>query len=476
MQDTHSKRMRKVRWFDVLRRLRGLRDDERGTMLLLPAVLSFCAVVIVVAYMNAAQATQTKLRMQNAADAAAHASAAWQARGMNLMQHLNNFHYLGNSAFYLAETVACCACPIQPVVYGVNVACDACKAALIAGPACTACAIAAFAVRLVLYGACTLCVPIDNAQYQFAEIIHETQAIIAGKWALTSFVAASHVAYLNGADPLVDSLGDYINDGALASLNSMVTLAGAPIDFSHIPLTEDGSPERGALGDLMVNMAGLLGGAQLYAIPVMDQWLYENMIDQFTTPPDELDKSHYLGLLKIEDDQAFPWLNEADAAKACAEVSPHDPFAEGSYGPLGNVGYDDEDHADFDDGNDDLGWQDAYWAGYPSYMTWMVMKTRQTGGLAGLAQRPAQVVGEEYFDEEAGEWRTIGAVVQPLWRYLSPADNMPGFAVSSQMSLASAQADGTVIHFTGEPRASATAHLVPVHLFRRSMEVMGVKH
>ncbi len=455
----------------IARRLRGLRDDDRGTMLLLPAVLAFCAMVMVVSYLNVAQATQSKMRLQNAADAAAHASAAWQARGMNLMQHLNNFHYMGNSVFHLAETIACCACPLQDVVYAVNEACAACSSAPYVGAICTACAWSAFGVRGILYPMCKACVPIDNAQYEFAYSIDSTQAAIAGKWALTSFVAASHIAHLNGASPLVDAFEDYIDDGAFAALNSMVMLADAPIDLSHIPLTPPGSAERGSLGDLMANMAGLLGGVPLYAIPVMDSWLYENMIDQFTSPPDELVQSHYLGLLKIEDDENFPWLNEADAAKACKDAA--DPQIPTSAIPAGRS---DDDHADFVEGNDDLGWEDAYWAGYPSYMTWMVMSTGKPGGLGGLARRPAQVVGNEYWDADAGQWRTISPVVGPLWRYLSPANEMPGFAVSAQLALASAQADGTVIHFTGEPKASATAHLVPVHLFRRSMEAMGVKH
>ena len=83
---------RQVRF--VRRRL----GDERGSVGILMAMFAFAVVGMLMMTWNTAQLSKEKMRLQNAADAAALSHAVWQARGMNSIQNLNDEMYAALAA------------------------------------------------------------------------------------------------------------------------------------------------------------------------------------------------------------------------------------------------------------------------------------------------------------------------------------------------------------------------------------------
>jgi len=74
----------------LLRRLR----DEGGSVGVLLAMVMFVVVGMLVMTYNTAQLSKEKMRIQNAADAAALEHALWQARSMNALQNMNDEAYI----------------------------------------------------------------------------------------------------------------------------------------------------------------------------------------------------------------------------------------------------------------------------------------------------------------------------------------------------------------------------------------------
>lgn len=67
--------------------------SEDGSVGVVVAIFLFFALGLLTMTWNTAQLSKEKMRLQNAADAAALAHAAWQARGMNAVQNLNDEMY-----------------------------------------------------------------------------------------------------------------------------------------------------------------------------------------------------------------------------------------------------------------------------------------------------------------------------------------------------------------------------------------------
>lgn len=72
--------------------------DERGSVGILMAMFAFAVVGMLMMTWNTAQLSKEKMRLQNAADAAALSHAVWQARGMNSIQNLNDEMYAALAA------------------------------------------------------------------------------------------------------------------------------------------------------------------------------------------------------------------------------------------------------------------------------------------------------------------------------------------------------------------------------------------
>lgn len=81
-----------------MRLFRRRLGDERGSVGILMAMFAFVVVGMLMMTWNTAQLSKEKMRLQNAADAAALSHAVWQARGMNSIQNLNDEMYAALSA------------------------------------------------------------------------------------------------------------------------------------------------------------------------------------------------------------------------------------------------------------------------------------------------------------------------------------------------------------------------------------------
>ena len=74
----------------MLEKLRSRLASEDGSVGVIVAIFLFFALGMLTMTWNTAQLSKEKMRLQNAADAAALAHAAWQARGMNAVQNIND--------------------------------------------------------------------------------------------------------------------------------------------------------------------------------------------------------------------------------------------------------------------------------------------------------------------------------------------------------------------------------------------------
>ncbi len=75
------------------RRLAGLPGDERGVVFYYTAIIMFFILTLLTIIYDVSQVSEQKMRAQAAADAAALEMAVWQARGMNMVQNINDEIY-----------------------------------------------------------------------------------------------------------------------------------------------------------------------------------------------------------------------------------------------------------------------------------------------------------------------------------------------------------------------------------------------
>ena len=91
----------------MIGRLLGARlRDERGSVGVLLSFVIFVVVGMLMMTWNTAQLSKEKMRLQNAADAAALEHAIWQARGLNAVQNLNDEAYFSVQTAFVLTTVA----------------------------------------------------------------------------------------------------------------------------------------------------------------------------------------------------------------------------------------------------------------------------------------------------------------------------------------------------------------------------------
>ena len=80
---------------EMIRNMRGRLVSEGGSVGVVVALVLFLVMGMLTMTWNTAQLSKTKMRLQNAADSAALAHAVWQARGMNVVQNINDEMYEG---------------------------------------------------------------------------------------------------------------------------------------------------------------------------------------------------------------------------------------------------------------------------------------------------------------------------------------------------------------------------------------------
>ena len=90
----------------LMRVMRGRVASENGSVGVLVAFVIFVVMGMLTMTWNTAQLSKAKMRLQNAADSAALAHAVWQARGMNVVQNINDEMYEGLSLAVKLRNVA----------------------------------------------------------------------------------------------------------------------------------------------------------------------------------------------------------------------------------------------------------------------------------------------------------------------------------------------------------------------------------
>lgn len=218
--------------------LRTVRDDDRGSIMLLSAMMVFLVTIFAVVAMDTNRAIYNRIVAQNAVDSAADSAALWQARGCNLLQHLNNLHYTVNVVAAVAESISTAACIA-------SVGLLAAEVVPIIGQV-------AHAVRIGTCVVCDLLPVIDGAQQAFYKIIMPIQQAIVDVTPFLAFANANACAKGSGADPLLGALLDSVQSilsklglsipgfegiaGAISGGLDWVPIYAAPINPSSLKL------------------------------------------------------------------------------------------------------------------------------------------------------------------------------------------------------------------------------------------------
>ena len=174
-------------------RARGFRRDDRAQVLVLTAIMAFVTTIMALYTTNASIMIFDRVVAQNAVDAAADSFAAYQARGLNLTQHLNDVHYGVNVAIFVLESAA----------FVVRILCPA--ALLMTFPVpCWSCY--QTCCRLARIAATTL----DDVQDFISDAILVIQDVINRVFPVMAALSANDIARANGADNLVAVAGELL--------------------------------------------------------------------------------------------------------------------------------------------------------------------------------------------------------------------------------------------------------------------------
>ena len=86
--------------FRIIGKLRGLHRDDDGQAIIFAALVFVVLVCFAAMVVDVGEVVTWRIRMQNAVDAAALACGTWQARGLNMLQVLNDAHWGIRAANY----------------------------------------------------------------------------------------------------------------------------------------------------------------------------------------------------------------------------------------------------------------------------------------------------------------------------------------------------------------------------------------
>lgn len=181
----------------VIQKIRRLRGDDKGQVLMTSGVMMFFVFIVFTYSINTAGVLRRRIQMQNAVDSGAIAGALWQARGLNLVQMLNNFHYNSNDAI----------AKLMNFNYGV------CVSTIPAKACCFLCVFGApaacFYHDVVACPACRDGMPLlDNAQNIISEFVTFSQDAIVQVIPGVTVLQANYYAEINGADPALGVISE----------------------------------------------------------------------------------------------------------------------------------------------------------------------------------------------------------------------------------------------------------------------------
>lgn len=434
----------------ILRRLRQLRRDDSAQMFLLSGIMVFLCAIFLIVTVNTSDTIYRRIQIQNAVDSATDTAVMWQARGLNLMQHLNNIHWLINSVAYPLEIIACCCCAAESIVYYTGQVLEAIPYTYAVG------VVMVELADLVLETACIdICPVIDDAQFEIAKVIYDAQQIVACLWPATALIAANSMAQANGADPLVAGLTDYVETAVFGAFSGVTGELG--VDISLI------DPNNHVIenGDRTIFTAfcqNVMDAIPLYAMPFMELNWYERIFDQISHYSTS-DLATFLGIHRVDDSEDYPWYLSEDTIEGCTSIPTH----------TGET-------PDLDSDDNEWGWQDSYWVGHPKYMTWVVASTNCPGGLLGWGAPPEDETRPDVVYDEAtgGVISHSGVPAKPAW-YMAPS----GFLSMDRppmMGLASGQVDGELVDHREDMDAVAEGHLIPVQIIGHKGTDFGIYH
>ena len=343
--------------------------------------MAFLVCILTIATLDASHAIYRRITIQNAADSAADAAALWQARGLNLLQHLNNWHYEVNEiAMGIAQASCCCV-----VMCDIWLACSPYNG---------------FCAFMYWYCAQKLPLPakypcegglesggkprIEHLQENISELILEAQEIVTKSFPVFALIKASDMAKASGADSII---------GGVAFDEYLVDFEKT---FKEIyPQTFDIYPHR-------ISHSGVVQGVSkgIARSSGADPGNYNNAIpDQLFAAP--LDASSLsLGVrVKRPPPSHSPW--NVPRELTCGLVQ----------------------------------WEDTYYYGHPQYTTWMVVK-KSASELLGLGDLT-------WLNPRSNADHSINDQVMykgPVRREGSSKLRIPAYS-----ALASSQAEGEVI-------------------------------
>jgi hypothetical protein len=315
----------------IIARILNLRKDASGSALLLSGTMMFLIVMAVVLNGDMNKAVYDRIVAQNAVDAAAEAAALWEARGCNVIQHLNNIHYEGNKILFVAESAALVGC--GSAIFAVP-AVHAAKAYPILYPA-------AVIAALVSCGACGLAPIIDEGQEYFASAINGFQEVARTAFPILAVGYANQIAQASGGDNLLEVIPQYVGS-----------------------LMDAGGVNWGGTEDVLSGIEGLpapLNSLTIAAIP----WTIIGDDTFFT-----------MGIVTNAGSE-LPWKTPEwwnDMASTIYPVAKTECSSAWEYGSAFSW---------MKDSPDDWGWADNYYQGNPGYMTWVAGKKNQEE-VAGL--------------------------------------------------------------------------------------------
>ena len=175
---------------EVIRTMRERLASERGSVGVVMALVIFVVLGMLTMTWNTAELSKAKMRLQNAADAAALTHAVWQARGMNAVQNIND-------EMYEALTLAVKLRTIARVVETVAMTFEAASAIPIVGPIFKGLAVAMHTIGVLTGGAGGwMAARICKYFLKYLAMVYAKGASLLGVW------NAQQLAAQNEADPL----------------------------------------------------------------------------------------------------------------------------------------------------------------------------------------------------------------------------------------------------------------------------------
>jgi len=218
----------------LMRKMGDRVASERGSVGVVVALVIFVVLGMLTMTWNTAQVSKAKMRLQNAADAAALTHAVWQARGMNAVQNMNDEMY---ESLSLAVKLRSVAVVIEPIAIGF----DAASNIPIVGPIFKGIAVVMHSIGVLTGGtAGWLSARICKYFLKNLSMIYALGSSAFGYW------NAEQLAAQNEADPLakLDATKTTADSGDWHF--GIYTLGFSPsLDAFKLPLAESGKAEIG---------------------------------------------------------------------------------------------------------------------------------------------------------------------------------------------------------------------------------------